>query len=105
MLDSVLPLVSFNYYYTTVSQLLDIKVPPCRYWVPYVAIIFFGCVLSSLIGTTGAAIVVCPLLAQMLQGFSDVSLRYNVQTLFIISVCNSGGLLLPTGDPVSGISL
>ncbi|MDR2761452.1 MAG: sodium:proton antiporter [Planctomycetaceae bacterium] len=59
-------------------------------------IIFIGAVLASLIGTTGAAMLLIRLLIE-----TNKERRYKVHTVvfFIFCVCNCGGCLTPLGDP------
>jgi Na+/H+ antiporter NhaD/arsenite permease-like protein len=59
-------------------------------------IIFIGAVLASVIGTTGAAMLLIRLLIE-----TNKERRYKVHTIifFIFCVCNCGGCLTPLGDP------
>jgi len=59
-------------------------------------ILFFGTVLASFIGTTGAAMLLIRLLLD-----TNRKRRYKVHTIviFIFCVCNCGGCLTPIGDP------
>ncbi|MDR1480496.1 MAG: sodium:proton antiporter [Planctomycetaceae bacterium] len=59
-------------------------------------IIFIGAVLASLIGTTGAAMLLIRLLIE-----ANKERKYKVHTIifFIFCVCNCGGCLTPLGDP------
>jgi Na+/H+ antiporter NhaD/arsenite permease-like protein len=59
-------------------------------------IIFIGTVLASLIGTTGAAMILIRLLIE-----TNKERQYKVHTIvfFIFCVCNCGGCLTPLGDP------
>ncbi len=60
------------------------------------ALMAIGAPLASLIGTTGASMVLIRLLLR-----TNAERRYRVHTVvfFIFIVSNCGGLLLPTGDP------
>ena len=60
------------------------------------AILALGGVLASLIGTTGAAMVLIRLL---LRTNSQRTRQVHTVIFFIFIVANIGGLLLPTGDP------
>ena len=55
-----------------------------------------GAVLASLIGTTGAAML---LIRPLLQTNAERRHARHTVIFFIFIVCNTGGLLLPTGDP------
>lgn len=55
-----------------------------------------GAVLASIIGTTGAAMV---LIRPLLRANQERSHKTHTVVFFIFVVCNCGGLLLPTGDP------
>ncbi|MDR2344870.1 MAG: sodium:proton antiporter [Planctomycetaceae bacterium] len=59
-------------------------------------ILFIGSALASLIGTTGAAMLLIRLLIE-----TNKERRYKVHTIlfFIFCVCNCGGCLTPLGDP------
>ncbi|MDR2642802.1 MAG: sodium:proton antiporter [Planctomycetaceae bacterium] len=59
-------------------------------------ILFIGSLLASLIGTTGAAMLLIRLLLE-----TNKERRYKVHTVvfFIFCVCNCGGCLTPLGDP------
>jgi Na+/H+ antiporter NhaD/arsenite permease-like protein len=59
-------------------------------------IMFIGAVLASVIGTTGAAMLLIRLLIE-----TNKERRYKVHTIifFIFCVCNCGGCLTPLGDP------
>ena len=60
------------------------------------AILAFGTLIASIVGTTGAAmILIRPLLRANAQRTSNV----HVVVFFIILVCNIGGALTPLGDP------
>ncbi len=59
-------------------------------------LIGIGTVMASFVGTTGAAmLMIRPLLR------ANADRKYNVHTIvfFIFTVCNTGGCLLPIGDP------
>ncbi|MDR2169795.1 MAG: sodium:proton antiporter [Planctomycetaceae bacterium] len=60
------------------------------------AIIFIGSILASVIGTTGAAMLLIRLLIE-----TNKERRHKVHTVvfFIFCVCNCGGCLTPLGDP------
>jgi Na+/H+ antiporter NhaD/arsenite permease-like protein len=60
------------------------------------AIMAVGGVLASLIGTTGAAMLLVRLLLDTNRERKHVS---HTMVFFIFIVCNCGGLLLPLGDP------
>lgn len=55
-----------------------------------------GAVLASLIGTTGAAMI---LIRSLLETNAERKHVKHTVIFFIFIVCNCGGLLLPTGDP------
>jgi Na+/H+ antiporter NhaD/arsenite permease-like protein len=59
-------------------------------------ILFIGMVLASLVGTTGAAMLLIRLLLE-----TNKQRKYKVHTIiiFIFCVCNCGGCLTPLGDP------
>ncbi|MDR1962632.1 MAG: sodium:proton antiporter [Planctomycetaceae bacterium] len=59
-------------------------------------ILFIGTLLASLVGTTGAAMLLIRLLLE-----TNQQRRYKVHTIiiFIFCVCNCGGCLTPLGDP------
>ena len=59
-------------------------------------ILGIGCVLASIIGTTGAAMLLIRLLLE-----TNQQRKYKVHTvvMFIFCVCNCGGCLTPLGDP------
>ncbi|MBR2692621.1 MAG: sodium:proton antiporter [Thermoguttaceae bacterium] len=59
-------------------------------------ILTIGAVLASFIGTTGAAMLLIRLLLD-----TNRERKYKVHTviMFILTVCNCGGCLLPIGDP------
>jgi Na+/H+ antiporter NhaD/arsenite permease-like protein len=59
-------------------------------------ILFIGAVLASIIGTTGAAMLLIRLLLE-----TNKERKYKVHTviIFIFAVCNCGGCLTPLGDP------
>ncbi|MDR0391819.1 MAG: sodium:proton antiporter [Planctomycetaceae bacterium] len=59
-------------------------------------ILFIGSLLASLIGTTGAAMLLIRLLIE-----TNKERQYKVHTIvfFIFCVCNCGGCLTPLGDP------
>ena len=55
-----------------------------------------GALLASVVGTTGAAMI---LIRPLLQANKERTHRSHTVVFFIFVVCNCGGLLLPTGDP------
>ncbi|MFZ5828479.1 MAG: sodium:proton antiporter [Planctomycetota bacterium] len=55
-----------------------------------------GAVLASIIGTTGAAML---LIRPLLETNAERKFQSHTVVFFIFVVCNCGGLLLPTGDP------
>jgi Na+/H+ antiporter NhaD/arsenite permease-like protein len=59
-------------------------------------ILFIGAVLASVVGTTGAAMLLIRLLLE-----TNKERKYKVHTviIFIFCVCNCGGCLTPLGDP------
>ena len=61
-----------------------------------VAIIFVGTVLASLIGTTGAAML---LVRPIIRANQHRKRQAHVVLFFIFQVCNIGGSLTPIGDP------
>ncbi|MDR3182066.1 MAG: sodium:proton antiporter [Planctomycetaceae bacterium] len=65
---------------------------------PYVnsVILLIGAVLASIVGTTGAAMLLIRLLLE-----TNKERKYKVHTviIFIFVVCNCGGCLTPLGDP------
>lgn len=61
-----------------------------------VAIMAIGAVIASIVGTTGAAMLLIRLL---LETNSERKHVKHTVVFFIFIVCNSGGLLLPLGDP------
>lgn len=60
------------------------------------ALIAFGTLLASLLGTTGAAMV---LIRPLIRANQDRRYRTHVFVFFIFLVCNIGGSLTPLGDP------
>jgi Na+/H+ antiporter NhaD/arsenite permease-like protein len=60
------------------------------------AFIFVGALLASLIGTTGASIL---LIRPLLRTNSERTERAHLVPFFIVVVSNAGGLLTPLGDP------
>jgi Na+/H+ antiporter NhaD/arsenite permease-like protein len=61
-----------------------------------VAFLALGYVLASIVGTTGAAMV---LIYPLLRTNSERRYRTHTVIFFIFLVCNAGGLLTPIGDP------
>jgi Na+/H+ antiporter NhaD/arsenite permease-like protein len=60
------------------------------------ALIAFGTLLASLLGTTGAAMV---LIRPVIRANQDRRYKTHVFVFFIFLVCNIGGSLTPLGDP------
>lgn len=60
------------------------------------AFLAIGYVLASLVGTTGAAMV---LIYPLLRTNSERRFKAHTVIFFIFMVCNAGGLLTPIGDP------
>ena len=60
------------------------------------AIILIGALLASLIGTTGAAML---LIRPILRANANRAYQFHVVLFFIFLVCNIGGSLTPIGDP------
>ncbi|MBS0263711.1 MAG: sodium:proton antiporter [Planctomycetes bacterium] len=56
----------------------------------------FGCLIASLIGTTGASVL---LIRPLLRANASRQRKAHVVVLFIFIVSNCGGLLTPLGDP------
>jgi Na+/H+ antiporter NhaD/arsenite permease-like protein len=61
-----------------------------------VGLLALGATLASVIGTTGASMLLLPVLLRANQGRAHVR---HLVVLFIFLVSNAGGLLLPLGDP------
>jgi Na+/H+ antiporter NhaD/arsenite permease-like protein len=70
----------------------DLKATP----IVNVAIIFIGALLASIIGTTGAAML---LVRPLIRANSGREYQAHVIVFFIFLVCNVGGALTPIGDP------
>ena len=60
------------------------------------AFLSVGALLASVVGTTGAAMI---LIRPLLKANRERTHRSHTVVFFIFVVCNCGGLLLPTGDP------
>lgn len=60
------------------------------------AFLVIGAVLASIVGTTGAAMI---LIRSLLETNAERKHVRHTVIFFIFVVCNCGGLLLPTGDP------
>ncbi len=58
--------------------------------------LFIGAVISNLIGTTGAGML---LIRPLLKTNSERKYTYHIPVFFIFVVCNIGGCLTPLGDP------
>ncbi len=96
IVDEYIPFITLLFsLYTIAGGILvqgDIRATP----FVNTAVMAIGAPLASLIGTTGASMVLIRLLLR-----TNAERRYRVHTVvfFIFIVSNCGGLLLPTGDP------
>jgi Na+/H+ antiporter NhaD/arsenite permease-like protein len=96
MLDEFIPFILLLFSLYTISGGIQLRGHPAARPIVNVGFLAIGAVLASLIGTTGAAMVLIRPLLESNAGRKHV--RHTV-VFFIFLVCNVGGCLLPTGDP------
>jgi Na+/H+ antiporter NhaD/arsenite permease-like protein len=96
ILEQYLPFILLLASLYTISGGIQVRGHPAARPLVNTAYLAVGAVLASLIGTTGAAMLLIRPLLESNAGRKHV--RHTV-VFFIFMVCNVGGCLLPTGDP------
>jgi Na+/H+ antiporter NhaD/arsenite permease-like protein len=96
MLSEYVPFIVLLFSLYTIAGGIRIEGDMRAHPLTNATIMAIGGVLASLIGTTGAAMLLIRLLLETNQERKHVA---HTVIIFIFIVCNCGGLLLPIGDP------
>jgi len=96
MLSEYIPFILLLFALYTISGGIRLEGDLRAHPLTNTAFLAAGSVLASIIGTTGAAML---LVRPLLETNSERKHVVHTVVFFIFIVCNCGGLLLPTGDP------
>ncbi|MGH7144405.1 MAG: sodium:proton antiporter [Planctomycetota bacterium] len=94
--DDYIPFIVLLFALFTISGGIRLKGDIPAHPLTNTIFLALGAILASCIGTTGAAML---LIRPLLQTNSERERKVHTFVFFIFIVCNTGGLLLPIGDP------
>jgi Na+/H+ antiporter NhaD/arsenite permease-like protein len=96
LLEAFVPFITLLFCLYTISGGIQVRGDMAAHPVTNTGFMAVGAVLASIIGTTGAAML---LIRPLLETNKERKRVRHTVVFFIFIVCNIGGCLLPTGDP------